>query len=684
MKKKSTLIFLLPFIITITSCFIISQIDKNNYYNSLQDTPTNDTNFSDDFFKSNEYQNDLVEFSYLLYYDAYADSTKSIPENISMIFGINQEETNVPAIQEFLQSNRSVMNEYYSYLSFYVKSGDLEISNIDNDPLQMTTENATNSYLKLVSISFDENGDITSNTNIPFQRSFKSINMTLIRNRFTAYDSEREITITPIKNTTFYFGINKNVDLENITYPYYYDNIHNYPASLNYYNYSEHIDAILMSFVIAAIIALILPIKRLREFELYRSLFSIPIEITAIVSFLFLLGTYNVIINHLFYTSFGSMILYGLLLFIFILDVLVFKDFLRYPPMQYLKDKSFIGNGFSFIIKNIRQFDLSDSYNHTLIKIILINALAIFILPMLFGGTGLIIYCVILFIILINIANQVRNDYRSLLDVTSSIASGNFDKSIKTDLGIFNSYKDSMDMIKEDFQEAISNEIKSEKMKSELITSVSHDLKTPLTSIVTYADLLKDEHIDMDKKREYIEVIDRNAIRLKNLINDLFEVSKASSGNVSLDLMDIDVISLIKQTLYEYDEAFNEKGLMIKFNPQQEKIMLYLDGQKTYRIFTNLFTNIKKYALENTRVYIDIKDSELATTITLRNISKHEIQVKADDLLERFVQGDSSRHSEGSGLGLAIAKTFSELQGGQCDVDVDGDLFKVVIRFNKK
>ncbi|MBS5114715.1 MAG: HAMP domain-containing histidine kinase [Erysipelotrichaceae bacterium] len=254
---------------------------------------------------------------------------------------------------------------------------------------------------------------------------------------------------------------------------------------------------------------------------------------------------------------------------------------------------------------------------------------------------------------------------------------------MNSNLGIFNSYRDSMGQIKDDFKQAIEREIKSEKMKSELITSVSHDLKTPLTSIVTYVDLLKNQNIEADKKQEYIEVIDRNALRLKNLINDLFEVSKASSGNIQMNYMDIDIIALIKQVLFEYEQAYDQKHLEVKFNSSSEKIILKLDSQKTYRILTNLFTNILKYALENTRVYIDIKETDYNVNITIRNISKYEIQVEAHELLERFVQGDSSRHYEGSGLGLAIAKSFCELQHGTFEVSVEGDLFKTVLTFQK-
>ena len=182
---------------------------------------------------------------------------------------------------------------------------------------------------------------------------------------------------------------------------------------------------------------------------------------------------------------------------------------------------------------------------------------------------------------------------------------------------------------------------------------VSHDLKTPLTSIITYIDLLKDEQLDYEKRKEYLDTLDRNSLRLKNLIDDLFEVSKVNSGDVKLNLVDVDIIALIQQAKFELIDKFNEKSLIFKTAFPNEKIILSLDSLKTYRIFENLLMNIGKYALENTRVYIDIDNSDDEVTITFKNISADEIKVSEDELVERFVQGDTSRNTSGSGLGLA-------------------------------
>lgn len=221
-------------------------------------------------------------------------------------------------------------------------------------------------------------------------------------------------------------------------------------------------------------------------------------------------------------------------------------------------------------------------------------------------------------------------------------------------------------------------------MKTELISNVSHDLKTPLTSIISYTDLLKNEDITKEQQKEYIEILDKKSKRLQTLIEDLFEASKASSGDINFNIDDVDIVSLVKQTLVELDDKIKEQSLIIKSNMPNDKLILRLDSQRTFRVFENIIVNITKYALENSRVYIDIIDFEDKVEISFRNISKEEIDFTSTEITERFVRGDKSRNTEGSGLGLSIAKSFVELQGGKFDIIIDGDLFKVIIIFDKK
>ena len=216
-------------------------------------------------------------------------------------------------------------------------------------------------------------------------------------------------------------------------------------------------------------------------------------------------------------------------------------------------------------------------------------------------------------------------------------------------------------------------------MKTELITKLSHDLKTPLTAIITYVDLLKKEDLSESERSSYIHTLEQKSQRLKVLIEDLFEVSKAQSGNVQMNFMEVDIVNLIKQVRMEMEDQIHASTLTFRFNLPEEKVLLQLDGQRTYRVFENLLNNALKYAMPNTRVYIDVQQSDEDVKVLFRNISARELDVEAEHLTERFVRGDASRKSEGSGLGLAIAKSFVELQNGKLNIETDGDLFKVII-----
>ena len=218
-------------------------------------------------------------------------------------------------------------------------------------------------------------------------------------------------------------------------------------------------------------------------------------------------------------------------------------------------------------------------------------------------------------------------------------------------------------------------------MKTELITNVSHDIKTPLTSIINYVDLLKTENIKNEKAKEYIEILEGKSQRLKKLIEDLVEVSKASSGNLKLNIEKINLVELIKQTTGEFEDKFKEKNLIIETNMLDNNIYINADNRYMYRVIENIFSNISKYALEGSRVYIDVNKNKDQAKIEIKNISKEKLNISADELMQRFVRGDKSRTTEGSGLGLSISKSLVELQNGKFNIIIDGDLFKVEIVF---
>lgn len=368
------------------------------------------------------------------------------------------------------------------------------------------------------------------------------------------------------------------------------------------------------------------------------------------------------------------------------------KGIFEYGFKRYLKEKVIVIRCLRFIIRKAKcgfdylsHIDLRDKSNKVIIKVLTVNFIVISGISViwLFGVFPALIYNVILFIVIRKYYDRVRENYKSLLNATNKIADGNLDFEISEDLGIFNSFKNELKKIQSGFKKAVDEEVKSQKMKTDLISNVSHDLKTPLTSIITYVDLLKNDNITEDERKSYVETIDKKSQRLKFLIEDLFEVSKATSGNIQLNPVDVDIIELIKQVEFELSDKIQNADLKMKNNFPYGRIILKLDSQKTFRLFENLFSNVAKYSMEGFRVYVDIIENVADVTVIIKNMSAAEIDYKADEIVERFQRGDKSRNTEGSGLGLAIAKSFIEAQNGKFKIELDGDLFKVIIIFKK-
>ncbi len=230
-------------------------------------------------------------------------------------------------------------------------------------------------------------------------------------------------------------------------------------------------------------------------------------------------------------------------------------------------------------------------------------------------------------------------------------------------------------------EKAVDDRMKSEHFKTELISNVSHDIKTPLTSIISYVQLLKDQPENEPANREYLETLERQSVRLKKLLEDLIEASKASTGNLKADLQPCDVNTVLSQILGEYEEKLNEKELDLRIRLPEERVNIMADTQHLQRVLDNLLVNISKYAQPGTRAYVNLEATDKEARIELKNTSREPLNLTSDELLERFTRGDSSRGSEGNGLGLSIAQSLTELMGGQMELVVDGDLFKVILRF---
>jgi signal transduction histidine kinase len=383
------------------------------------------------------------------------------------------------------------------------------------------------------------------------------------------------------------------------------------------------------------------------------------------------------------------LVLLGTILYV---SVLSFRRIFVIGLRRYLREQTLTGRVIGWMIRLIKKFflnfsniDLTDRSNKLIIKLLAVNfvILALFCSIWVLGIAVLIPYTLVLFILMRKYVEDIKLKYSILLGAASKMAEGNLEVIIDEDIGVFEPLKEEFGKVQHGFKKAVEEEMKSQRMKTDLITNVSHDLKTPLTAIITYVDLLKDENITPEERTSYINTLDMKSQRLKHLIEDLFEVSKASSNNITLNLLEVDLVDLIKQVLLEADDKLNQAEIELRMQLPEEKIVLNLDSEKTYRIFDNLIMNIAKYAMPHSRAYITLESTPNKVTVTLKNVSAMELRFNPTEITERFVRGDQARNTEGSGLGLAIVKSFVELQGGRFEILVDGDLFKAVITWKR-
>ncbi len=332
---------------------------------------------------------------------------------------------------------------------------------------------------------------------------------------------------------------------------------------------------------------------------------------------------------------------------------------------------------------SIRKINLSDPPTKLVAKVLSIHfaIIALISFTWFFGIILLIPYGVFVFFFLRKYLNRTRNSYTVLFRATQQMADKNLEISIDEDLGLFNPLKEQLQKIMAGFKQAVDEEIKSQKTKSDLITNVSHDLKTPVTAIITYVGLLQNEQLSPEEKSAYIEILHNKSQRLQRLIEDLFEFTRTSSGNVSLNLVEVDLTELIRQVQVELSDQIADSRIQFRLQQPEERVMLALDSEKAYRIFENLYTNVIKYAPPGSRAYIEVKNTDGTVTVVFKNVSLFELNFTPEEIMERFVRGDKARHTEGSGLGLAIVKNLVELQGGSFRIELDGDLFKAILQW---
>ncbi|WP_027363940.1 sensor histidine kinase [Desulfotruncus alcoholivorax] len=369
---------------------------------------------------------------------------------------------------------------------------------------------------------------------------------------------------------------------------------------------------------------------------------------------------------------------------VFGIDVLIGLSYIL-SMIRQIKSKQVIKNTLIYII-----FDLCFNGRAfkawTLLLLLGYGALNGILFAMVRSGHFLLSLFAVFLLVAFNIA-AIYFSAKSLLSLSQimkavkEISTGNIDYVLdKSEISVaFSGFAENIQSIQGGLKKAVAEAIKGERMKTDLIANVSHDLKTPLTSIINYVDLLKKEDLNSEKAKEYLSILEEKSARLKQLIEDLIEASKASSGNLAIEAEKVDLHELVMQACGEYEEKINKAELDVHINTADKNILISADGKHMWRIIENLLSNVVKYSLPHTRVYINIAKNDLYGLLIIKNIAASPLDIPPEQLTERFVRGDASRTTEGSGLGLSIAQSLTNIQGGRFKIEIDGDLFKVII-----
>ncbi len=682
-------------------------------------------NFAELYFTPDEGYEKLLEP------ESWSEETAALLEDEELAFQMRNELQQMEAYFQCLQDNFEYLNHYYDYFIRNELTGEY-LSNMSEQRVSALQRGDYDDSFFVIGFSVDSAGNVSvgevksqnedrvrKNANIVVKSKSLSALLSSNMKQLCRFGS-----IAPPRDCTVYYII-PEVKISDLSETFYVDVEGFFQSSYNRFfirmytdfGYPEqaYLDTGLSGFLLlfllgAVLLGMFLPIPGKTKLWRERGLFSPCLELLVMIGIL-AVGLMSVMIRHvalaasgMMAQSIGSQLSVSpeaawVLAKIYDLAVLTAAFFpgwylgvcLRAVPdrglKRYIKEKSLIYRFFPFIKSRLlaayyelEHLDLTKNAHRMILRIVLINALILFVISSLwFGGVMItVVYSILLYLILRKYISNLQKKYSILLKATNEMAAGNLNVSIQEDIGVFEPFKPELIKIQNGFRKAVDDEVRSQKLKTELITNVSHDLKTPLTAIITYVNLLKEENITAEQRREYLNILELKSLRLKALIEDLFEVSKANSQNITLNLTAVDIMSLIKQVAFEMSDKIEAADLELRMNLTDEKVLISLDSQKTYRIYENLFGNVAKYAMKGTRVYVNGFRIDDTVVITIKNISAQELTVDSADLTERFVRGDASRNTEGSGLGLAIAKSFTELQGGDLRLELDGDLFKVI------
>ena len=373
-----------------------------------------------------------------------------------------------------------------------------------------------------------------------------------------------------------------------------------------------------------------------------------------------------------------------ILIFIAATIVVVANLWKRLSEQQFTKEQ-FLSRKF---VEYVQQIFANRKIGTQMVLMLLVFSCAGFGLAVVMMQVGAIVVYIPLFILIVIPALFMfvrRYAYLAkIIDHTEKLANGQVTEPMKVrGTSTFAKHAKNLNALQEGVKSSVQAQAKSERLKTELITNVSHDLRTPLTSIITYTDLLKAEKLSDEERHKYVGILEKKSHRLKQLIEDLFEVSKMASGNIEIHRQQIDLAQLLQQIVAEHEEDYEKAGLALRMTIAEQPIFANVDAQKWWRVYDNLLVNARKYSLENSRVYISLKNEAHQAVFTIKNVTRYELGENVNELTERFKRGDASRNTEGSGLGLAIAQSIVDLHGGDMKIELHGDLFQVTVAISK-